>query len=189
MILSKVSKGMFSGWHALEEGNILEVLRWEELYQTACSKMSTALPARFRNLSREKKQESIVQTPSCTMILITRRVNSSDRAVLLEDFKTKPAGSVLPQYLQSALTSVAVWSYLVQVGFSELSPEVPDPDHTWATFRAHLFQAGTSLFSSPQTLSLFYLCFCSLAVPMLQGGRFLHRPIFKLLDVIQCGPF
>jgi len=73
------------------------------------------------------------------MILITRRVNSSDRAVLLEDFKTKPAGSVLPQYLQSALTSVAVWSYLVQVGFSELSPEVPDPDHTWATFRAHLF--------------------------------------------------
>lgn len=53
--------------------------------------------------------------------------------------RKKPVGSLFLQYLQSPLTSVAVWSYLVQMGSSELSPEVPNPDYIWTIIRAHLF--------------------------------------------------
>lgn len=79
------------------------------------------------------------------MILITRRLNSSDRAVLPEASQETESqdktcvGSLFLQYLQSGLTSVAVWSYLVQVGSSELSPEVPNPDYIWTIIRVHLF--------------------------------------------------
>lgn len=53
--------------------------------------------------------------------------------------KKKPVGSLFLEYLQSALTSVAVWGYLAQVGSSEFSPQEPNPDYIWAIIRAHLF--------------------------------------------------
>lgn len=86
-----------------------------------------------------KKRSRKVLSGLC-MVLITRRLNSSDRVVLPEaSQESQNLWALFLLYLQSALTSVAVWSYLVQVGSSELSPEVPNPDYIWTIIRAHLF--------------------------------------------------
>lgn len=92
--------------------------------------------------------------------------------------KTKPVGSLFLQYLQSGLTSVAVWSYLVQVGSSELSPEVPNPDYIWTIIRVHLFLGCHIILFIPLDIVLILSQFLPLGSSDAAGRQIFTRTYF-----------
>lgn len=117
------------------------------------------------------------------MILITRRLNSSHRAVLPEasektESQEKTCGLSLSTVFAVTSDICCSLSYLVQVGSSELSPEVPNPDYIWTIIRAHLFLGYHIILFIPLDVVLILSPFLPLGSSDAAGRQIFTRPYF-----------